>query len=88
MDKCKKNNRPCIYSKECCEPEEKKMTNADRIRSMTDEELAEFIGSTNSTIPCGTCPVELANDENGCVECILKWLQAEVEEGGTDAGDN
>lgn len=43
MDKCKKDGRPCIFSKDCFEPEEKVQTNADRIRAMTDEELAEFL---------------------------------------------
>lgn len=41
MDKCKKDGKPCIFSDECFEPEEQKpMTNGDRIRAMTDEELA------------------------------------------------
>lgn len=44
MDKCKKDGRPCIFSKDCFEPEEEKVqTNADRIRAMSDEELAEFL---------------------------------------------
>ena len=86
MDKCKKDNRPCIFSKECCEPEEKKMTNADRIRNMTDEELAEFIGSNENTLvlPCTICPIEIANHKGECVECILKWLQSEVKEGNSN----
>lgn len=47
-----------------------KMTNADRIRSMSDEELAEFLerfGSFNQ--PCSINKGE-----------PLKWLQSEVEE--------
>lgn len=40
LDRCKKDGRPCVYSKDCFETEEPKpMTNADHIRAMTDEEL-------------------------------------------------
>lgn len=53
-------------------------TNADRIRSMTDEELAELF-----THLC--CPYSLGgkvecNIENkGCKECWLDWLKQEAE---------
>ena len=41
MDKCGKDNRPCIFSEDCFDPEERKpLTNADRIRAMSDEDLA------------------------------------------------
>ena len=43
MDNCDKDNRPCIFSKKCYEPEP--VTNAQRIRAMSDKELAEFIRS-------------------------------------------
>ena len=43
-----------------------KITNADRIRSMTDEELAEFFYLNNST--------------KRKEEHWLEWLQSEVEE--------
>ena len=44
VDKCKKDGRPCIFSEKCFEPEEQKpMTNADHIRSMSDENLAMVI---------------------------------------------
>ena len=56
-------------------------TNADRIRNMTDEELAE-------TIPCphmvnwekgnyDTCVHP--NGKDGCKKCILEWLRSEIE---------
>lgn len=56
-------------------------TNADKIRSMSDEELAEII----------MCPAEFdnvekhcrsvdANNETDCIECCLKWLQHRYEE--------
>ena len=55
----------------------KTMTNADRIRAMSDEELAEFLDSTEI---CDGHPLEncaLANIP--CKECILKWLQQPAE---------
>lgn len=70
---------------ECCEPEEKKMTNADRIRNMTDEKLAEFLAEkANEVVSCSDC--EESKREYGkcigdCKKPYLKWLQAEVEEG-------
>lgn len=56
------------------------MTNADRIRRMSDEELSTAI----------MCPAEFDlsfnkecedNDEMGenCIKCVLTWLQSEAE---------
>ena len=54
-------------------------TNADRIRSMTDEELAEWIGNITDCCYgnyCDGCPF----NENGCnKEKLIKWLQKECE---------
>lgn len=77
MDNCKKDNRPCIYSKECCEPEEKKITNADRIRNMTDEELAIVIMCPYDGTKNADCFMEGRN----CIQCCMEWLQADVKEG-------
>lgn len=59
-------------------------TNADRIRAMTDEELAEWM-ETNVT--CCSCPVDLdachnfeISGELSCEEILLDWLKAPVEE--------
>jgi len=54
-----------------------KKTNADRIREMTDEELATLIDEAylhycNSRITgCG---------KNRCYDCCLNWLKEEVKE--------
>ena len=62
----------------------KPKTNADRIRNMTDEELAKFLGGTHlhncKIIDC------IRKEENDkriplCSDCFLEWLQAEVKEG-------
>lgn len=56
----------------CYTEEKKKMTNADKVRSMTDEALAMII----------MCPYEiepdLCNGMKTCFECSLEWLQSEV----------
>ena len=54
-------------------PEEKPQTNADRIRAMSDEELAEFISS------CG-CPDHAKSCMASCTDCTLKWLKQPAEE--------
>ena len=84
MDKCKKYDRPCIFNTDCFEPEEeKRMTNADLIRAMSDEELATFISeiadecerNTECNQHCYGCDIEY------CVrESCLKWLQQPSEE--------
>ena len=57
------------------------ITNADRIRAMSDDELAEFIEqvSTDSmeTISFGTKEYEEIWEHK---ETALQWLQSEVEE--------
>ena len=58
-----------------------KQTNADRIRSMTDEELAanmmcpaEYDLNFNKNEKCN------GEVNKNCYECLLKWLRAESEE--------
>ena len=55
-----------------------KQTNADRIRAMSDEELAEFIASG---VPKDVCKDRCGGDEGfQCSECVLDWLKEEVVE--------
>ena len=49
------------------------MTNADRIRAMSDEELADFI--TN----CG-CYDHARDCRASCKDCTLDWLKQPVED--------
>lgn len=52
-------------------------TNADRIRAMTDEELAEWLSDMHDTV---TCPNNGAIDCNpSCKRCWLDWLKQEGE---------
>ena len=70
------------------------MTNADRIRNMSDEELAEFLVYTQSTIKNCMIGVEdckwedYPTHDKGCKDCFLEWLQAEVGEGENDGQRN
>ena len=56
-----------------------KKTNADRIRAMTDEELAELWWER---VDCGECPVHRDCRMTGqdCKELALGWLQEEAKE--------
>ena len=62
------------------------MTNADKIRAMTDEELAELIGDNIDCAICKkevfqitTCPGSLTADGKDCHGCWLDWLKKEAE---------
>lgn len=50
---------------------DQKITNADRIRSMTDEELGVII-----MCPYNLDPIRCSNKE--CNDCCLDWLQKEA----------
>ena len=52
------------------------MTNADRIRAMSDEELAEFLYNGDVEY----CHVGLCKDGETCRICCLRWLQMPAEE--------
>lgn len=75
---------------ECFEVVEKPQTNADRIRSMTDEELAEMLSTVSQH-----CVVYLSdkincrhsNCDTGCKNNIKKWLQKEMEEEDGEIND-
>lgn len=79
---------PCEECKECglyygyAEEHEIKKTNADWIRSMTDEDLADVFGSFLESLNiCYLCPIDNIN-HSSCEDCktgILKWLQSELE---------
>lgn len=67
----------CHYMGKC---EHQFQTNADRIRSMSDEELAEFIGV------CGLC-CQIQKDDGDwcaryavCEHCVVNWLQQPAKE--------
>lgn len=63
------------------------MTNADKIRSMTDEKLAKYILDENMFC-CNNCPSGQLNSDyvfggpcdEKCLEHCLDWLKQEAEE--------
>ena len=60
------------------ERKKKPKTNADKIRNLTDEELAEFLHLTNDCC-CDYVMKRRCPDFDKCgVECWLDWLKEEV----------
>ena len=73
---CKHNNNS-KDNEPCCRCDSRK-TNADRIRNMSDEELANALfTSCLELMKLETC----TNTDNCgvCERCILEWLQSEAE---------
>ena len=73
VDEC--NHKDCLYR---TEPQ----TNADRIRAMSDEELAKAIASKAYTGACND--FDISYDGNCCHNCekcdaIIKWLKQPAE---------
>ena len=65
------------FYKKHLEEQEKPQTNADRIRAMSDEELAEIIicpKQIHITAQMLVCQID-------CDLCVLEWLQQPAEEG-------
>ena len=55
------------------------MTNADRIRAMSDEELAKFLDNVSIRCPRPTV-TEDCSMPGGCERCVMAWLQQPAEE--------
>ena len=81
----------CASDKYCAHKIEppKPKTNTDRIRSMTDEELAAVISQKEGIVQfCGNkveCLEMLCADaeipDEWCMECAMEWLKQPCEEG-------
>lgn len=54
-------------------------TNADRIRAMSDEELAKFIPNWSYTNAC-KCGEHYVDCNNECEKCVADWLRQPAEE--------
>lgn len=55
---------------------EKPITNADRIRAMSDAELAEWLEFRDDNCPRAGCY------KGGCHECWLDWLKSPADKEG------
>ena len=60
------------------------MTRIEKIRQMTDEELAEFLSKVDSADKLRTCPELVCPDRDHlgkgvdlCAVCMLRWLREE-----------
>lgn len=65
------------YITDCTAPENKPLTNGDRIRSMSNEELAEFL---NNVEGAGYFDDTIALDQNGKRMDMLAWLKLKKED--------
>ena len=54
-------------------------TNADRIRSMTDEEMADIMSMHTATGACNDWGIPHEKCGGNCRECIIEWLKQPVE---------
>ena len=80
---CKKDAAECDVwhdcGKDCKEWEEPIQTNADRIRAMSDEELAKFIPDWSYTPACKCDEKPYVDCNNECDKCVLEWLKKPAE---------
>lgn len=75
---CKHNNNS-RDNEPCCRCDSKH-TNADRIRNMSDEELAEFMSENTSYYYCGVrCKDRPKSPTESSCFMWLEWLQSEAE---------
>lgn len=73
--KCRKCGALIVSGSLCedCKP----MTNGDKIRAMTDEELAEWLDLHGE---CNQCAYHPAQCNTDCNEGHFKWLRKEADE--------
>lgn len=77
---CGGDETKCNFYDYIRERAKKVVTNADRIRAMTDEELAKFLDGWTYSHCTGT-PVRGCPPHNDCELCALNWLKREVDDG-------
>lgn len=73
----KGSEKPCCDCANMYMDKYEPITNADRVRNMSDEELAKWIDTITA---CRHCAYEVAGcGGKNCVEGILQYLQSEAE---------
>lgn len=55
------------------------MTNFERIKAMTIDEMAKYKDETDGAAPF--CNPENVCEDGVCVDCIKAWLESEVQDG-------
>ena len=78
-ENCSMESKECIGCKQNAVDKYTRMTNADRIRSMSDEELAEFIEQVSVDSMDTIYGVKEYKEIWEYKETALKWLKSEVE---------
>lgn len=74
---CDNSDYPCSKCSHAFIDKYEPKTNADKIREMSDEELAEWLDTITA---CRHCAYEVAGcGGKNCVKGILKYLQSEAE---------
>lgn len=81
---CARSGANCEVWHNCGEDcpgwDRKVVTNADRIRAMTDEELAKFIPNWSYTDACKCVEKPYVDCNNECEKCVSEWLQQPAED--------
>ena len=67
-ENCSMESKECIGCKQNAVDKYTRMTQAERIRSMSDEELAEFIRELNECCLAGAGMVDCSN-KTDCIDC-------------------
>ena len=57
---------------------EKPKTNADRIRALSDEELAKFMNERNACLRTHLRTAAECEEYHNCKDCWLDWLKQEA----------
>ena len=83
-EKCVEDSKECQGCKQNAVDKYTRMTNADRIRAMTDEELAKLIAGLSEYCLAGIGACDCSNIETHpcyevCEEIARNWLQSEVD---------
>ena len=75
-----RSDRRKVMFVEAPKPEPEQKTNGDRIRGMSNEELANFLSDITD---CGICPLYdfcRANKYEICCKAMLHWMNSPAEE--------
>ncbi len=65
------------YAERCKDFEKKKITNFERIKQMSVEDMANFL--CDATSECIFCPVTNCESAINCYKNTLHWLESEAE---------
>ena len=78
--KVKEYNAICPLTNTATPVTEYRMTNADRIRAMSDEELAEYVGKNCLCDRIQDTDRKFCDCRAVCTDCIVEWLKQPAEE--------